>query len=88
MIHDGVLVPESTVMMEYIDGSFAGPKLRPDDPFERWRKRWWCRYGQSMRWNGPLDLGTGAADVVGHEGAVMDPALERPLTECDTLACG
>jgi GSH-dependent disulfide-bond oxidoreductase len=44
MIHDGILVPESTAMMEYIDGSFEGPKLRPDDPFERWRMRWWCRY--------------------------------------------
>ena len=41
MIHDGVLVPESTVMMEYLDASFAGPRLRPDDPFERWRMRWW-----------------------------------------------
>jgi glutathione S-transferase/GST-like protein len=44
MIHDGVLVPESTVMMEYIDATFAGPPLRPDDPFERWRMRWWCRF--------------------------------------------
>ena len=44
MLHDGVLVPESTVMMEYIDASFPGPALRPDDAFERWRMRWWCRY--------------------------------------------
>jgi GSH-dependent disulfide-bond oxidoreductase len=44
MVHDGVLVPESTVMMEYIDASFAGPPLRPSDPFERWRMRWWCRF--------------------------------------------
>jgi hypothetical protein len=39
MVHDGVLVPESTVMMEYIDASFEGPPLRPSDPFERWRMR-------------------------------------------------
>jgi GSH-dependent disulfide-bond oxidoreductase len=44
MVHDGVLVPESTVMMEYIDATFAGPALRPSDPFERWRMRWWCRF--------------------------------------------
>ena len=44
MLHDGALVPESTVMMEYIDASFPGPPLRPADPFERWRMRWWCRY--------------------------------------------
>ncbi len=44
MVHDGVLVPESTVMMEYIDAAFDGPALRPSDPFERWRMRWWCRF--------------------------------------------
>jgi GST-like protein len=44
MLHDGVLVPESTVMAEYIDATFAGPALRPSDPFERWRMRWWCRF--------------------------------------------
>jgi glutathione S-transferase/GST-like protein len=44
MVHDGVLVAESTAMMEYIDAAFAGPPLRPSDPFERWRMRWWCRF--------------------------------------------
>jgi glutathione S-transferase/GST-like protein len=44
MVHDGVLVAESTAMMEYIDAAFAGPPLRPEDPFERWRMRWWCRF--------------------------------------------
>lgn len=44
MIHDGALVAESTVMMEYIDAAFPGPPLRPGDPFERWRMRWWCRF--------------------------------------------
>jgi glutathione S-transferase/GST-like protein len=44
MVHDGVLVPESTAMMEYIDAAFDGPPLRPADPFERWRMRWWCRF--------------------------------------------
>jgi glutathione S-transferase/GST-like protein len=44
MVHDGVLVAESTAMMEYIDAAFAGPPLRPNDPFERWRMRWWCRF--------------------------------------------
>jgi GST-like protein len=44
MVHDGVLVMESTTMMEYIDQAFDGPSLRPQDPFERWRMRWWCRF--------------------------------------------
>jgi GSH-dependent disulfide-bond oxidoreductase len=44
MVHDGVLIAESTAMMEYIDAAFEGPPLRPQDPFERWRMRWWCRF--------------------------------------------
>ncbi len=44
MVHDGQLVAESTVMMEYIDMAFDGPALRPSDAFERWRMRWWCRF--------------------------------------------
>jgi glutathione S-transferase/GST-like protein len=44
MVHDGTLVAESTAMMEYIDAAFDGPPLRPADPFERWRMRWWCRF--------------------------------------------
>jgi glutathione S-transferase/GST-like protein len=44
MVHDGVLIAESTAMMEYIDAAFPGPPLRPSDPFERWRMRWWCRF--------------------------------------------
>jgi GST-like protein len=44
MVHDGVLVPESTAMMEYVDAAFEGPPLRPGDAFERWRMRWWCRF--------------------------------------------
>ena len=44
MVHDGTLVAESTVMMEYIDEVFDGPPLRPADAFERWRMRWWCRF--------------------------------------------
>ena len=28
MVHDGVLVAESTAMMEYIDARFEGPPLR------------------------------------------------------------
>jgi GSH-dependent disulfide-bond oxidoreductase len=44
MVHDGKLVQESTVMMEYIDDAFEGPSLRPVDAHERWRMRWWGRF--------------------------------------------
>jgi len=44
MVHDGVLILESTAMIDYVDMAFEGPPLRPTDPFEMWRMRWWCRF--------------------------------------------
>lgn len=44
LVHDGRVLTESTPIMEYIDETFAGPVLRPTDPGERWRMRWWMRF--------------------------------------------
>ena len=44
MVHDGLVLTESTAIMEYVDETFPGPALRPDDPVERWRMRWWMRF--------------------------------------------
>ncbi len=79
MLHDGVLVPESTVMMEYIDGSFPGPKLRPEDPFERWRMRWWCRYFDQVV--GPSISMFGWSFFVGPAMRQRDPAELRARIE-------
>lgn len=43
-VHDGVNLYESTAIMEYVDAAFEGPPLRPADPVERWRMRWWCKW--------------------------------------------
>lgn len=43
LVHDGLVLTESTPMMEYIDDAFAGPPLRPEDPALRWRMRWLMR---------------------------------------------
>ncbi|HTV50454.1 MAG TPA: glutathione S-transferase family protein [Steroidobacteraceae bacterium] len=44
LVHDDKVLTESTPMMEYIDDQFTGPPLRPTDPKERWRMRWWMRF--------------------------------------------
>lgn len=85
MIHDGVSIPESTAMMEYIDEAFDGPPLRPSDPFERWRMRWWCRYfdmyfGPSVSQHGwKYFVGPAARE---RDRAQIEVAIERlPLPE-------
>ena len=44
MVHGDLMLTESTAIMEYVDEAFDGPKLRPDDPVERWRMRWWMKF--------------------------------------------
>lgn len=44
LVHDGLVLAESSQMGEYIDAAFDGPALRPDDPVERWRMRYWTKF--------------------------------------------
>jgi GST-like protein len=44
LVHDDLVLTESTPIMEYVDEAFDGPPLRPTDPEDRWRMRWWMRY--------------------------------------------
>ncbi len=43
LVHEELVLTESTPMMEYIDDAFEGPSLRPADPALRWRMRWIMR---------------------------------------------
>ena len=44
LVHDELMLNESTAIMEYVDAAFPGPPLRPSDPEERWRMRWWMKF--------------------------------------------
>jgi GSH-dependent disulfide-bond oxidoreductase len=44
MVHDDLVLTESTAIMEYVDQAFDGPPLSPADPAERWRMRWWMKF--------------------------------------------
>ena len=39
--HDGQIVIESNLIIEYLDDRFPGPSLSPEDPFERSQMRLW-----------------------------------------------
>jgi GST-like protein len=48
LIHDGIIITESTPMCEYIDEAFDGPSLRPADAAGRAHMRRWCRYADEF----------------------------------------
>jgi glutathione S-transferase len=43
LVHDGVVVIESTVINEYVDDAFDGPALKPADAAGRARMRFWTK---------------------------------------------
>jgi glutathione S-transferase len=43
LVHDGVVIIESTVINEYIDDALPGPSLRPADAAARARMRMWTK---------------------------------------------
>jgi glutathione S-transferase/GST-like protein len=48
MVHGDRVLTESTPMMEYVDDAFDGPPLKPTNPKERWRMRWWMRFFDAL----------------------------------------
>lgn len=85
MVHDDLVLTESTAIMEYVDEVFPGPSLRPADPVERWRMRWWMRFFD--QYMGPSLSMIGWSVFVGPSVRERDPealkqAIERiPLEE-------
>lgn len=85
MVHNGTLIFESTYMIDYIDMAFEGPALRPADPYELWRMRWWCRFFD--QYVGPAISQLGWSSFVGpmvreRDEEELKAAIERiPLKE-------
>jgi glutathione S-transferase/GST-like protein len=85
LVHDELMLTESTAIMEYVDEAFPGPKLMPDNPVERWRARWWMRFFD--QYFGPSLSMIGWSVFVGPSVRQKDPdelkaAIERiPLKE-------
>jgi len=85
MVHEELVLTESTAIMEYIDEVFPGPSLRPSAPLELWRMRWWGRFLDQFV--GPSVSMIGWSIFVGpalraHDPHELQAAIERiPLKE-------
>ena len=44
IVHDGHVITESTIIIEYLDDAFPNPPLMPKDPYWRARRRLWARW--------------------------------------------
>jgi glutathione S-transferase len=44
LVHDGVVITESTLINEYVEDVFPDSPLRPADPVLRWRMRFWTKF--------------------------------------------
>ena len=85
MTHGDRVLTESTAMIEYVDASFPGPKLMPDDPKDQWRIRWWMKFMD--QWLAPSFSMIGWSVFIGPMVRSKDPdmlkaAIDRiPLPE-------
>src|SRR5215831_651375 len=43
LVHDGHVVPESNVILEYLEDVFPQLRLRPNDPYHRSKMRLWIK---------------------------------------------
>jgi glutathione S-transferase len=48
VVHDGRTIVESSVINEYIDECFDGPRLSPVEPYERAQMRVWIRFEEDV----------------------------------------
>ncbi|KAK1283720.1 Glutathione S-transferase U9 [Acorus calamus] len=44
IVHDGKPLPESLIILEYIEETWKNPPLFPEDPYERSRIRFWANF--------------------------------------------
>src|SRR5437764_14720048 len=79
MRHGGRVLTGATAIRESVDEAFAGPRLMPEDPRDRWRVRWWMKLMD--QWLGPSFSMIGWKVFVGPAVASRDPALLKAAIE-------
>ena len=79
MMHGDRVLTESTAIMEYVDEAFAGPRLMPGDPVDRWRVRWWMKFMD--QWLAPSFSMIGWSVFIGPAVRSRDPEVLKAAIE-------
>ncbi|HET6468661.1 MAG TPA: glutathione S-transferase family protein [Geminicoccaceae bacterium] len=90
VLDDGRVIPESEVIVEYLEDRFPTPSLRPDVPEERARMRLVARICDAYLMP-PLGRLFGQLDPAKRDPAVAEPALEeleQRLASLETFLTG
>ncbi|MEH3106231.1 MAG: glutathione S-transferase family protein [Sphingomonas fennica] len=79
LVADGEAMADSVFIACYLDDAFAGPALRPADPYTRWEMMSWCRYVIERIAPAAAYLGVHAAGVPAIDGTTVasDDLRER-----------
>ncbi len=78
--HDGALIPESSIINEFLEDAYPEPRLRPQDPLERARMRYWVKVEEDELFTAirPASLNLMMKQVLGRYGeAELDRLLAR-----------
>ncbi len=88
LVADGEPMADSVFIACFLDDVGHGPKLRPDDPYDRWEVMMWCR--QIIERLAPAAAFLGCkAHLSGKLRAMLDPAFDgmiRPVKSDDLKA--
>jgi glutathione S-transferase len=78
--HDGTLIPESSIINEFLDDRYPQPSLRPSDPVERARMRLWVQVEEEELFTAirPASLHLMMKQVIGR---YTEPELDRILSK-------
>jgi glutathione S-transferase len=65
LVHDGRVLPESTLICAYLDDVFPSPRLKPADPFEAARMRLLPKsVDEGLHWVRPFSVSSPSLPIV------------------------
>ncbi|XP_022740007.1 probable glutathione S-transferase [Durio zibethinus] len=78
LVHDGTVIAESFVILEYIDETWKQNPLLPQDPYQRALARFWAKFAEEK-------IFEGAWNALCSQGEEKQKALQQTIEAVETL---